>query len=288
MISRQRDFVLHVLGAILRSMCCRALSKQHLSVSIGLVLACVFLLITTVSTAGEVTLKNDSATDGSLTTPCHCLLAGERVAVWLTADCGGDIVAVQVYWRSMFGGAPDSQELSITLQAEGTFPTPGAVLTNASSDPAVVSNPMLSDGVFNEFRHLDLAQTIPLSVSVTAGQTFVVVLEMLNTTDNNPFAGTVAWDHDTCQNNRNAVFTNPGGWVDACTQGVLGDWVFRAVIVPACSSDLDCNGAVDVFDLLEVLSNWGTNGPGADIESPTNVVDVFDLLELLSSWGDCT
>ncbi len=47
------------------------------------------------------------------------------------------------------------------------------------------------------------------------------------------------------------------------------------------------DGAVNVFDLLELLNNWGTNGPGAAIAPPTNIVDVFDLLDLLAAWGDC-
>jgi hypothetical protein len=47
------------------------------------------------------------------------------------------------------------------------------------------------------------------------------------------------------------------------------------------------DGTVNVFDLLELLSNWNTNGPGAAIAEPSDVVNVFDLLELLSAWGEC-
>ncbi len=47
------------------------------------------------------------------------------------------------------------------------------------------------------------------------------------------------------------------------------------------------DGAVDVFDLLELLSNWGTNGTGAAIANPSNIADVFDLLDLLAAWGNC-
>ncbi len=48
------------------------------------------------------------------------------------------------------------------------------------------------------------------------------------------------------------------------------------------------DGTVNVFDLLELLANWGTNGTGANIAVPANnVVDVFDLLDLLAAWGDC-
>ncbi len=63
--------------------------------------------------------------------------------------------------------------------------------------------------------------------------------------------------------------------------------------VPLCPADITNStggapdGSVDVFDLLELLANWGTNGAGADIAPANNVVDVFDLLDLLAAWGDC-
>jgi len=59
---------------------------------------------------------------------------------------------------------------------------------------------------------------------------------------------------------------------------------------PACNCPADIAdpaGAVDVFDLLELLSNWGAAGPGSDLAEPNDVVDVFDLLELLGAWGQC-
>ncbi len=63
---------------------------------------------------------------------------------------------------------------------------------------------------------------------------------------------------------------------------------------PECPADIAESGGatpdgdVNVFDLLELLANWGTNGPGADIAPLSNVVDVFDLLDLLAAWGSCT
>ena len=63
---------------------------------------------------------------------------------------------------------------------------------------------------------------------------------------------------------------------------------------PLCPADITDSGAtngpdgtVNVFDLLELLSNWNTNGPGATIAEQFDVVDVFDLLDLLNAWGDC-
>lgn len=56
-----------------------------------------------------------------------------------------------------------------------------------------------------------------------------------------------------------------------------------------CASDISdpADQVVDVFDLFVLLSNWGTNGTGADLADPTNTVDVFDLFILLGSWGAC-
>ncbi len=68
-------------------------------------------------------------------------------------------------------------------------------------------------------------------------------------------------------------------------------WIVHLPQLPPCPTDVVPaplgNGAVDVFDLLELLANWGANGPGADIAEPLDVVDVFDLLDLLSNWGPC-
>lgn len=55
-----------------------------------------------------------------------------------------------------------------------------------------------------------------------------------------------------------------------------------------CPADIDGDdGEVNVFDLILLLSNWNTDGPGAEIAPPTDVVDVFDLIELLDQWGSC-
>jgi len=68
--------------------------------------------------------------------------------------------------------------------------------------------------------------------------------------------------------------TNGDGTPDACQ--------------PSCPADIaDDDGVVNVFDLLGLLSNWGSDGPGADLAEPNDVVNVFDLLELLASWGEC-
>ncbi len=81
--------------------------------------------------------------------------------------------------------------------------------------------------------------------------------------------------------------TDPGSIVEAAVDGVELVQVDCTPPDTGCPGDIVANNAIDVFDLLELLENWGTGGAGADIAPPTNVVDVFDLLALLEGWGSC-
>ncbi len=57
--------------------------------------------------------------------------------------------------------------------------------------------------------------------------------------------------------------------------------------VEVCVGDLTGDGNVNVFDLLNLLENWGRcNGCDADLNFD-GMVDVFDLLALLENWGGC-
>lgn len=172
--------------------------------------------------AAEVTVQNDSLSGGATGIIQAGFDPGESAAAWLTSPCDGNIVAAQVYWRSVSGTAPMSIEDSITIFAAGSFPTPGAVLET-------IEGPVMTDSVVNEFRYLDENQTIPLVVPVTNGQTFVVSFKFLN--DPNPAAGpSVVNDLDGCQNGRNTIDAVGLGWVSSCLLGVGGDWVIRAVV----------------------------------------------------------
>ncbi len=68
-------------------------------------------------------------------------------------------------------------------------------------------------------------------------------------------------------------------------QGGQYDMAFQTWVLVACAADITGDEIVDVLDLLEVLSQWGTAG-SADITGD-GVVDVLDLLEVLSAWGPC-
>jgi len=190
------------------------------------VLAAMSVALAVPTYAAEWIVRNDSVTGTSDGTPCTCFLPGEIPASWLTIPFDGTLVGVQVFWQSSFGGQPDSLEMAVNVYAGGTFPTPGAILSS-------VAGPTLADGVLNEFRFEDPPiDVVPISVPVTAGQSIVVGVEILNQSSGNLFAASASYDQDGCQASRNAVLTDPGGWVDACPQGVTGDWAIRAIVVP--------------------------------------------------------
>lgn len=80
-----------------------------------------------------------------------------------------------------------------------------------------------------------------------------------------------------CENTPNHTF---GRWDD------LGDNEFLDECPPDCEiGDLNCDGVVDVSDLLILLAAWGNceNCP-ADLNGD-GTVDVSDLLVLLANWG---
>lgn len=172
--------------------------------------------------AAEVTVQNDSATDFSQVAIQAGFAANEQAAAWLTSPCEGDIVAVQVFWRSLFGGAPDTLGNAILVSQAGAFPVPGTLLAN-------LSGPLMQDGFLNEFRFLDEDQTVPLLVPVTQGQVFVVSFQFLDP----PGASgpSVVTDVSGCQAGKNGIFAiPPSAWFNACSLGVSGDFVIRAVV----------------------------------------------------------
>ncbi len=176
--------------------------------------------------AAEIVVQNDSVAVPGAGTPLPAFVQNERAAAWLTAPVAGDIIGVQVLWDSQFGTNFPSQELGIDIFAGGVFPSPGAPL-------ATIVAPVLSDLTINEYRHLDPpTDLVALQVPVTAGQVFVVSLEFLNQSAGNPIASGVEFDGDGCQANTNSVFAIPGGWTDACSAGVVGDFAIRAIIRP--------------------------------------------------------
>jgi len=89
---------------------------------------------------------------------------------------------------------------------------------------------------------------------------------------------------------------NNNGVVDLqdMLDGILTDADFNGFAdecEPTCATDLDGNGVTDVFDLLDLLADWGAcEGGTTPCEGDVNldgIVDVFDLLDLLAEWNGC-
>jgi hypothetical protein len=208
----------------------------------------------------EITIQNDTLSDGDTAAICPCFVAGEEAAVWLTSPADGNIVAIQIFWKSLLGGAQVSLEDSITVYNAGNFPNPGSIKDTFEA-------PALNDGVLNEFRYQDENQTIPISIPVTAGEEFVVSLRFFN---NSALAlPSVVSDNDGCEPQKNAVKAIPGGWTDACSLGVSGNWVIRAVVEfegealgAACMPDGSCMEDMTESDTISLGGVW--NGPGSE------------------------
>lgn len=203
--------------------------------------------------AEEIVVQNDRLADGGTAAICPCFVSGEEAAVWLTSPCDGNIVAVQIFWSTQFGGAKPSLEDSIEILAAGDHPIPGPLLQNGFPpfQPAILEGPLLVNGGLNEFRYFDENNTVPLSIPVQTGETFVVSLRFFNANAGDLFAPSIASDANGCQPGKNAVFALPGGWTNACALGVSGDWVIRAVVDCAPGPPGACclpSGDCDVLD----------------------------------------
>ena len=54
-----------------------------------------------------------------------------------------------------------------------------------------------------------------------------------------------------------------------------------------CSGDVDCNGSIDIDDLLAVLSDFDCAGECSADLNGDSTVDVEDLLIVIAGWNDC-
>jgi hypothetical protein len=177
----------------------------------------------------ETLVRNDTLPAVADGVPCNCFAAGNRAAAWLSPPCRGDLVGVQVLWRSPGGGLPQATERAIVIAGPAAFPDAGAPLETRDGAPAVIEAPALADGEVNELRFLDAARTRPLRVPVALGTPVVVALEFANTTATPALPATLVYDADGCERGRNTVFGD-GAWQDGCAHGLLGDFGIRGVV----------------------------------------------------------
>jgi hypothetical protein len=64
-------------------------------------------------------------------------------------------------------------------------------------------------------------------------------------------------------------------------------WAEENLADTYCPADIDDSGAVDVFDLLSLLSNWGLRDCHPADVNHSGTVEIFDLLEIIEAWGPC-
>ncbi|MDF1809505.1 MAG: GC-type dockerin domain-anchored protein [Phycisphaerales bacterium] len=234
---------------------------QNVFSAVGSALVMLGALCTSAN-ADEVTLQNDDLDNGGTIAICPCFAAGEEAAVWLTSPCDGNIVAIQIFWRSFLGGAPQSLEESIIVYESGNFPNPGPIKDQ-------LDGPVLTDGGLNEYRYKDENQTIPISIPVSEGEEFVVSLKFLNSNFTDQTLPSIVSDSAGCQNGKNTIKVNGSTWSNACSLGVSGDWVIRAVIDctgeaigAACLPDGSCMENMTEADTVAMGGAW--NGAGSE------------------------
>ncbi|RYD15091.1 MAG: DUF11 domain-containing protein [Lysobacteraceae bacterium] len=238
--------------------------------------------------AAEITLQNDSLVDFGQAAIVWGFVAGEKAASWLTSPCDGDLVALQVFWRSPSGIAPFSIQESIDVYRSGTFPEPGDVALQ-------VFGPVMNDNALNEFRYLDENNTLPISVPVVENETVVVAFTFTAA----PEAGvdpSVVRDTNGIQPGRNAILADIGAsfmWFDASTLGVTGDWVIRAVVdCDALPNSADVSVAMTADPLQytagEALAYTITVANAGPAASPsTTIIDTFPSAFESPTWT-CT
>jgi hypothetical protein len=66
-----------------------------------------------------------------------------------------------------------------------------------------------------------------------------------------------------------------------------GFWPAGAAPEPDCPADLNNDDVVDVMDLLQLLSDWGSCPDCPADLNDDDAVDVADLLLVLAQWGPC-
>ncbi len=158
---------------------------------------------------------------GDFILACPCFVAGEEAAVWLTAPCHGRIIALQVYWDSIFGGPSGPVDAEMRVYRDGTFPDPGA-------QAATVPVDFLEAGVNNGGELNEIA--LPgAGVSVDQNERFIVSFRFH--ADATDFLNSPSVNFDQALTfGKSAVLTIDQGWLNSDDVGVLGDWVIRAVI----------------------------------------------------------
>jgi hypothetical protein len=163
----------------------------------------------------EPTVQNFT---GGGNTACPCFVYDEEAGAVFNVPVEHfpiEVLRVGVGWGSLFGGAPLQAEQAIHIY-NGKLPNPG--------DPVFrLPGPNMTDGVINEF-NIEAAGHVVIQAAPVAA-----TIQFQTANANNIYAPTVVHDGNGCTPGVNMIEAIPGGWMDACTAGVTGDWVFHLV-----------------------------------------------------------
>jgi len=166
---------------------------------------------------------------GGGSTACPCFNTDEEAGAVFPVPVEHfpiEILAIGVGWGSLFGGNPVQVEQAIHIY-NGKLPNPG--------DPIFrLTGPSMTDGVINEF-NIDAAGHVLVQQAPVAA-----TLQFQLSNANNIYAPTLVHDGNGCTSGMNLIKAIPGGWMDACSAGITGDWVFHLVYRQVnCLSDVD-------------------------------------------------
>ena len=248
----------------------------------------------------EIVVKNDNLPDNPpFTQPVGFLIyfnSGEEANSWLTAPCDGTIVAIDILWMASGASAPISLENAITLYQPGTFPTHSSTpLGNnfpSPGTPVVLEGPAFDQGNgMYEFRFLDETQTIPLSVPVTAGQTFCLSFEFGEDHSNAgpPYGSvpTIPIDLNGCTSQKNGIFGIPGGFLNFC-QFSSGDFIMRVKMVCGPATGACCVPATQQCANVSAATCAAFNGTFQGLGTNCTTFVCFPMGACCLESGQCT
>jgi hypothetical protein len=221
----------------------------------GLILTTLALLLAPSTALGQSTCPTEPTFQnytGGGTTACPCFVQNEQAGAVFDVPAAHypiEILKVGIGYGSQFGGSPQVLEQAIHIYPAG-LPNPGVPIFT-------LDGPALNDGAINEF---DL-EPIPGEIIVDSGP-FSVTLQFLEDNAGDGFHPTAVHDGNGCQPGKNLIQVDTGAWLDACSLGVSGDWVFSVTYRQVTCAPPNLSGGVPTGEggsTPLTLEKFGTN-----------------------------
>ena len=146
-------------------------------------------------------------------------------------------------------------------------------------------NPLFVDvnGADNTIGTLDDSVTVQLtSPAIDSGSNNDIPLDAVDLDEDGVFFEFTPLDLDRNERRRDVASVADSG---SGTAPIVDRGPYESAT--PCPADINGDSAVDVNDLLAVITNWGAIGPNPADTNGDNVVDVNDLLAVITSWGAC-